>query len=167
MHKSHTHKRYSHLPELGPMILAHRLASGPDPFSQILTGSSTSDLSWFCTIWSRPSLEEWNWIGCGKSDPAYTTRPNSGSTLATMAITKMLPNWIQHVYWEKDTLMSAKKQDPRGWGKPLGQLWHLTAFSTQSPTIHHRHKQETQVSYLVLWAQLTTQGYIRASRKLN
>ena len=164
------------------MILAHRLASGPDPFSQILTGSSTLDPSWFCTIWSRPSLEEQNWIRCEKSDPAYTTWPNSGSTLATVAITghnqnasKLDPACllgkrhahvsqgtrskrlrkasgpavtldIRHVYWEKDMLMSAKEQDQRGWGKPLGQLWHLTVFSTQSPTTHHWHTQEAQVS---------------------
>ena len=33
-----------------------------------------------------PSLEEQNRIGCEKSDPAYTTRPDSGCTLAVMTI---------------------------------------------------------------------------------
>ena len=38
--------------ERGPMILAHRLASGPDPFGQNLTQSARtkSDPGWFCAI---------------------------------------------------------------------------------------------------------------------
>ena len=34
-----------------------------------------------------PSLQKRNWNGCGKSDLAYTIRPDSGCTLAVMAIT--------------------------------------------------------------------------------
>ena len=41
----------------------------------------------FCTIWFMPSLEKRSWNGCGKSDPAYTIRPDSGCMLAVMAIT--------------------------------------------------------------------------------
>ena len=51
-----------HWPEAGRMILAHRLASGPDPFGQNLTQSARtkSDPGWFCTIYSGTSVEEWN-----------------------------------------------------------------------------------------------------------
>ena len=40
-----------------------------------------------CTTWSMPSLEKWNWIRCGKSDPTYTIQPDSGCMLAVIAIT--------------------------------------------------------------------------------
>ena len=125
-----------HWPEAGRMILAHWLASGPDPFGQNLTQSArtTSDpvgfaqyypgrlrmnetesksrklvagrmhharnqARWFLrtslvldqmrlgTIWPMPSLEKRSWNGCGKSDSAYTIRPDSGCTLVVMAIT--------------------------------------------------------------------------------
>ena len=59
------------LPELGPLILAHQLASEPDVFGHRLTRSSRSDLGWFCTIWSRSSLKEQNQIGCENLDPVY------------------------------------------------------------------------------------------------
>ena len=41
-----------HCPEAGRMIVAHWLASGPDPFGQNLTQSARtkSDLRWFCII---------------------------------------------------------------------------------------------------------------------
>jgi len=81
----------------GQMIPAHQLASRPDAFGQTLTRPSRSDPGWFCTIWSMPSLEKQNWNGCRKSDLAHTIWPNSGCTLA---VTKTLPDWIQHVYWE-------------------------------------------------------------------
>ena len=71
----------------GQMILAHQLASGPDAFDQTLTRPSRSDPGRFCTIWSTPSLEKRSWNGCGKSDPAYTIRPDSGCTQAVMATT--------------------------------------------------------------------------------
>ena len=40
--------------EAGLMILAHQLASRPDPFGQNLTQSARTNLDpcWFCTIWS-------------------------------------------------------------------------------------------------------------------
>ena len=58
-------------PEAGRMILAHWLASGPDPFgllpdrirlAQNLTQSARtkSDPGWFCTILSWTSVEERN-----------------------------------------------------------------------------------------------------------
>ena len=49
-------------PEADPMILAHRLASGPDLFGQNLTQSARTepDTGWFCTILSGTSLEERN-----------------------------------------------------------------------------------------------------------
>ena len=49
-----------HWPEAGRMILAHWLASGPDPFGQNLTQSARnkSDPGWFCTILSGTSVEE-------------------------------------------------------------------------------------------------------------
>ena len=42
-----------HWPDAGQMILAHWLASGPDPFGHNLTQSARtrSDLGWFCTIY--------------------------------------------------------------------------------------------------------------------
>ena len=61
-------------PEAGPMVLAHRLSSGTDPFGHSLTKPSRTKLypGLFCTIWSRPSLEERTRIRCGrKSGPAY------------------------------------------------------------------------------------------------
>ena len=59
------------------MIPAHRLASKTDEFSQTLARSSRSDPVGFFH-WKN---------GCGKSDPAYTIRPDSGCTLAVIAIT--------------------------------------------------------------------------------
>ena len=49
-------------PEAGRMILAHWLASGPDPFDQNLTQSARtkSHPRWFCTILSGTSAEERN-----------------------------------------------------------------------------------------------------------
>ena len=51
-----------HWPDAGRMILAHRLASGPDPFGQNLTQSARTKLdpSWFCTILSGSSVDERN-----------------------------------------------------------------------------------------------------------
>ena len=51
-----------HWPEAGRMILAHRLASGPDPFGQNVTQSARtkSDPGWFRTILSGTSVEERN-----------------------------------------------------------------------------------------------------------
>ena len=53
-----------HWPEVGRMILAHRLASGPDPFGQNLTQSARtkSDLGWFCTVLSGSSVGEQNQV---------------------------------------------------------------------------------------------------------
>ena len=46
------------------MILAHQLASGPDPFGQTLTQSARtkSDPGWFCTILSGDV--------CGRTEPS-------------------------------------------------------------------------------------------------
>ena len=51
-----------HWPEAGRMVLAHRLASGPDPFGQNLTQSARtkSDPGWFCTVLSGTSVEQRN-----------------------------------------------------------------------------------------------------------
>ena len=46
-----------------------------------------SDTGGFCITWSTPSSDKRNWNGCGKSEPAYTIRPNSGCTLAIMTTT--------------------------------------------------------------------------------
>ena len=73
-------------PRAGLMTPAHQLTSGPDLFGPNLTRSSRLDPGQFCTIWSGPFLEEWNWIGSGKLDPAYLIQPNSGSTLAAVAL---------------------------------------------------------------------------------
>ena len=82
-----------------------RLASRPDAFGQTMTRPSRSVPGQFCTVCSMPSLEKRNGIGCGKSDLAYMIWPDSGCMLAVMAITKMFPNWIQHVYWVHTTIM--------------------------------------------------------------
>ena len=52
----------NHWPEAGRMILAHRFASGPDPFGQNLTQSARTkpDPGWFCIILSGSSVEERN-----------------------------------------------------------------------------------------------------------
>ena len=89
-----------HWPEVGWMILAHRLASRPEWFGKNLTQSARtkSDLGWFCTILSGTSAEErkrvWKWetgsgpVGScqkpGQAIPAYqlASRPDaSGQTL--------------------------------------------------------------------------------------
>ena len=62
----------------GLMIPAHRLAYRPDAFHQTLTRPTRSDLGWFCTVRSMPSLVKRNWIGHGKLDQAYMIRPSSG-----------------------------------------------------------------------------------------
>ena len=51
------------------MILADRLASGPDPFGQNLTQSARteSDPGWFCTVLSGLSVEKWNRIQQSKT----------------------------------------------------------------------------------------------------
>ena len=51
-----------HWPEAGRKILAHRLASGPDPFGQKLTQSAStiSDSGWFYTALSGTSVDERN-----------------------------------------------------------------------------------------------------------
>ena len=53
------------MPEVGQMPLAHRLASGLDPFGQNLTQSARtkSEPGWFCTILSGTSVEERNRVG--------------------------------------------------------------------------------------------------------
>ena len=58
-----------HWPEAGRMILADRLASGPDPFGQNMTQSARtkSDQGWFCTILSGLSVEELNRIQQSKT----------------------------------------------------------------------------------------------------
>ena len=69
-----------------PMIPAHQLASRPGVFGQTLTRPSRWDPGQFCAIWSMPSLEKRNQNECGKSNPAYMIRANSGRTLVVMAI---------------------------------------------------------------------------------
>ena len=48
----------------GQMILAHRIASGPDLFGQTLAQSARTKLDpgWFCIISSRTSVEEPTWV---------------------------------------------------------------------------------------------------------
>ena len=82
--------------ELGPENFAYWLAARPDAFGPNLTRPSGLDPGRFCTIWCGPSLEEWSRIRWRKLDPAYTICPDSGCTLA---VTRMLLNRIQHVYW--------------------------------------------------------------------
>ena len=54
----------SGLPETGPLILTHQLASRPDAFRQTLARPSRSDSGRFCTISSVPSFKksERNWM---------------------------------------------------------------------------------------------------------
>ena len=40
-------------------------------------------------------------------------------------------------------LTSPAEQDRRGWGKMLGQLWHLTAFSTSIPANRHWRQSDS------------------------
>ena len=77
----------SHLAQTVTVTLAHWLTSRADVFGQNLTRPSRSDPGQFSTCWSGPSSEEWSWIGCKKSDPTHTTQPDSGHTLAIMAVT--------------------------------------------------------------------------------
>ena len=70
-----------HWPEVGRMIIAHRLASGPDPSGQNMTQSARtkSDPGWFCTILSGTSVEErnrvWKWeTGSGPVASSRTRR---------------------------------------------------------------------------------------------
>ena len=63
---------WQHWPEAGRMILAHRLASGPDPLGQTLTQSARtkSDPGWFCTIIIRDV--------CGRTEPSLKVGNRSG-----------------------------------------------------------------------------------------
>ena len=76
------------LRSVGQLILAQQLASRPDPSGQNLTRSSRTKLGpgWFCTIWSRPSLEEWNQFRCAKQVAGQLqsarTGPNDSCTAA-------------------------------------------------------------------------------------
>ena len=79
--------RFASCHKPGQMIPAHRFASRPDAFGQTLTRPPRSDPGRFCVICSMPSLEKRNRIECGKSDQAYTIRPDSGCTLAVTAKT--------------------------------------------------------------------------------
>ena len=81
----------------GPVMPAHQLAFRPDECSQTLARPSRSDPGRFCIVWPMPSLEKQIWKGYGKSDLAYTIRPDYGCTLA---VTKTLPGRIRHVYWD-------------------------------------------------------------------
>ena len=71
-----------------PMIPVHRLASRPDALGQTLNRPSRSDLNRCCTI-NDPCLL---WKNGTESDAGsrmrhnYTIRPDSGRTLAVMAI---------------------------------------------------------------------------------
>ena len=71
-----------HRPEASWMILAHRLASGPDLFGKNPPQSTRTKLDpgWFCTVLSRTSVEErnqvWKWetgsrlvASCQKPEP--------------------------------------------------------------------------------------------------
>ena len=51
-----------HWPEAGRVILAHELASGPDPVGPNLIQSARtqSDPGWFCTMLSGTSVEDGN-----------------------------------------------------------------------------------------------------------
>ena len=55
---------WKHWLEAGWMVLAHQLASRPDPFGQNLTQSARTkpDPGWFCTVLSGTSVEVWNWV---------------------------------------------------------------------------------------------------------
>ena len=48
----------------GRMILAHRIASGPNPFGQTLAQSAKTklDQGWFCIILFKTSVGEHNWV---------------------------------------------------------------------------------------------------------
>ena len=79
------------LPEPGPMILAHQLASGPDPFGHNPTWPSRTKLDpgLFRTIWSRPSVEEQNQIECGKQEAAFCQ-----NRAQWILLIGLLPYWI-------------------------------------------------------------------------
>ena len=115
----------------GPVIPAHRLASGPDVLSQ--TRPSTSDPGQFCIAWSVSSLKKRSWYGCGKSDLAYTIRPNSGCTLAVMAITKTLLNRIRHVYWVELLVIGVCCQLDGWTAWQTGFVWEVFAW----PIFHY------------------------------
>ena len=81
------------------MILAHRLASGPDPFGQNLTQSARtkSDPGCFCTILSGTTVEERNrarkWeAGSGPVAFLPETGPNDSCTPACFQTRSVWPN---------------------------------------------------------------------------
>ena len=84
-----------HWPEAGLMILAHRLASGPDPFGQNLTQSARtkSDPCWLCTVLSGTSVEERNrvWKWKTGSGPVASCQTRAGWFLHT----SLLPDQIR------------------------------------------------------------------------
>ena len=82
------------------MTPAHQFASrciwpNPDQAIQIRSVSVLHNMI-------HAFFEKWSWNGCRKSDLAYTIRPNSGCTLA---VTKLLPDRIRHVYWVPSVIL--------------------------------------------------------------
>ena len=68
-------------------LVARRMHHARNQSRWFLHTSLVLDQMRLGTMWSMPSLEKRSWNGCGKSDPAYTIRLDSGRTLAVMAIT--------------------------------------------------------------------------------
>ena len=85
--------------KLDPLIPAHQLAFRPDEFSQILARPSRLDPGRFCTV--DPYL--WK-NGTEKDAVSRIWNIRSGPILAAhwpyLAVTKMLPDRIEHMYWE-------------------------------------------------------------------
>ena len=93
----------SNLDQLGrinQMSLAHWLASSsrPDPFGQNLPHSASikSDLGWFCTEWSGPSVKEHNRIWKWKPG----RRP--------VVLCQNWAQWFLHTSWLPDQMHLAK-----------------------------------------------------------
>ena len=86
--------------KLGLMIPAHQLASRPDVFGQTPITPSRSDPGQFCTVWSMPALEKQSWNRCGIYNLGRFWLHAGHDSHNWLAETKMLPDWIRHVYWD-------------------------------------------------------------------
>ena len=114
--------------EAGPLILAPQLASGPDMSGQNLTGSARTkaDPGWFCTIWSKLSVEECIWVWKWETG----SRP--------VAFCQKWAQWVLHMGLLPDQIGLAK-----AWQKPASVvilslfLWKNRTKSDAGSWIRH------------------------------
>ena len=122
-----------HWPEVGWMILAHWLASGPDPFGQNLTQSARPKLDpgWFCTILSGTSVEERNWV--------WNSETGSRLVVSCQKPGQMIPTHqlASRPDASGETLTRPSRSDPVGFAHDPCLLWKNGAEMNAGSWILH------------------------------